>query len=150
MKRPIFWFVSAIALTAGISAANAGSLPSGWSGVGGYGTLGPNGVVTAPPAYGPNYYYVTTTGGVTGVGSLPGYTGPPGYPSTTTNGSTVTTNVFSVSAGSTLSFYFNYVTSDGSALTQSDATGSRLSLARMSSAGLVQTNGLGLRLCSRM
>ena len=37
-----------------------------------------------------------------------------------------------------------------SALTQSDATGSRLSLARMSSAGLVQTNGLGLRLCSRM
>ena len=39
---------------------------------------------------------------------------------------------------------------DASALTQSDATGSRLSLARMSSAGLVQTNGLGLRLCSRM
>ena len=39
---------------------------------------------------------------------------------------------------------------DSSALTQSDATGRRLSLARMSSAGLVQTNGLGLRLCSRM
>ena len=37
-----------------------------------------------------------------------------------------------------------------SVLTQSDATGRRLSLARMSSAGLVQTNGLGLRLCSRM
>ncbi len=102
---------------AGISAASAGSLPSGWVGVGGYGTLGPDGVVTSPPAYGPNYNYVTTTGGVNGVGSLPGYTGPtdtPGYPSTTTNGSTVTTNTFSASAGSSLSFYFNYVTSDGS------------------------------------
>ena len=114
MKKPVSWFVSVMALMAGVSAASAGSLPSGWSGVGGYGTLGPNGVVTAPPAYGPNYYYVTTTGGVTGVGSLPGYTGPPGYPDQTTNGSTVTTNTFSASAGSTLSFYFNYVTSDGS------------------------------------
>jgi hypothetical protein len=37
-----------------------------------------------------------------------------------------------------------------SALTQSEASGSRLILARMVSAGLVQTNGLGALLCSRM
>ena len=36
------------------------------------------------------------------------------------------------------------------ALTHSDATGSRLILVRMTWAGLVQTNGLGLRLCSWM
>ena len=114
MKKTILTSVSALTLIAGISAASAGSIPSGWTGVGGYGTLGPDGVVTSPPAYGPNYYYVTTTGGVSGVGSLPGYAGPPGYPSPTTNGSTLTTNTFSAPSGSMLSFYFNYVTSDGS------------------------------------
>ena len=37
-----------------------------------------------------------------------------------------------------------------SALTQSEGTGNRLSLARMTSAGLVQMKGLAILLCSRM
>lgn len=69
------------------------------------GTLGANGVVTAPPAFGPNYQYVTTSGGVTGAGQIAGVAG--------TNGSQLITSTFSANAGDVLNFYFNYVTSDG-------------------------------------
>ncbi|WP_237219623.1 NF038132 family protein [Sphingomonas arenae] len=73
--------------------------------IGTCGTLGPNGVVTAPPG-GTNYSYVTTNGGVSGAGQLAGFAG--------TNGSTFTTDVFSAAAGDPLNFFFNYITSDGS------------------------------------
>ena len=73
--------------------------------VGTCGTLGPNGVVTAPPG-GTSYTYVTTNGGVYGAGQLPGEGG--------TNGSTYTTTPFSADAGDDLNFGFNYVTTDGS------------------------------------
>lgn len=73
--------------------------------VGNTGIATPNGVVTAPPADGPNYRYVSTNGGVGGAGQVSGAGG--------TNGSSYTTDVFSANAGSILTFYFNYITSDG-------------------------------------
>jgi hypothetical protein len=50
--------------------------------------------------------WISTTGGLTGVGSL-GVGGE-------TNGSTLTTGTFSASVGQILNYNFNYVTSDGS------------------------------------
>jgi hypothetical protein len=69
------------------------------------GTAAPNGVVTAPPAYGPSYQYVSTVNGVDGAGRI-GTLG--------TNGSQLVTSAFTAAAGDALNFYFNYVTSDGS------------------------------------
>jgi hypothetical protein len=97
--------VSLVAAVSFAGMASAAVLPAGWTGVGGFGAGSPNGVVTAPPAFGPDYAYVTTTGGISGVGSL-------GLGSET-NGSTLSTNSFAAKAGDTLSFYFNFVTSDG-------------------------------------
>jgi hypothetical protein len=90
--------------------AEAGPIPAGWTCVGNSvcGTLGSDGVVTAPPAYGPGYAYITTAGavGLNGASILPP---PPSQP----NGSRLETNAFTLAAGDTLAFYFNYVTSDG-------------------------------------
>ena len=55
------------------------------------------------------YEYITTTGGLTGIGEIPGVGG--------TNGSLLKTPVFSANAGDALNFYFNYVTSDGAGFT---------------------------------
>ena len=72
--------------------------------IGNCGTLGADGVVTAPPS-GPSYSYVTTDDGQSGAGQIPGAGG--------TNGSLYTTE-FDAAAGEALDFWFNYVTSDGS------------------------------------
>jgi len=80
--------------------------------VGSAGTLGPNGVVTAPPAGGPTYGWVSTWGGVLGAGLpyiVPGINGGIGN----TNGSTLRSDPFAAAAGDGLQFYFNYVTTDG-------------------------------------
>ena len=74
--------------------------------IGNCGTAAPNGDVTAPPVGGPNYDFVSTNGGGAGAGQIGGAGG--------TNGSQFTTSSFSASAGDTLKFAFNYVTSDGS------------------------------------
>lgn len=95
---------AAAALTA--MSLPASAIPLGnvgdFTGNAGFGT--PNGVVTASPV-GPNYVFLTTAGGAAlsglGVGGE-------------TNGTELTTDPFSVSAGETLEYYFNYVTSDGS------------------------------------
>jgi len=89
--------------------ASAGSIPAGWACAGTCGTLGADGVVTLSPYGSSTYEYVTTNGGPTGVGVLP--TGAVGGE---TNGSALATPVFSANAGDALSFYFDYVTSDGS------------------------------------
>lgn len=73
--------------------------------VGNCGVGSANGDITASPLGG-GYRYVSTSGGVAGGGSL-------GIGSET-DGSQETSAVFSASAGSMLTFYFNYVTSDGS------------------------------------
>jgi hypothetical protein len=65
-------------------------------------------VVPLSPIGNSSYQYVTTTGGTTGVGALP--TGALG---SETNGSTLATSQFTVTAGTDLNFYFDYVTSDG-------------------------------------
>lgn len=73
--------------------------------IGNCGALGPNGVVTSPPIGGPDYSYVSTSGGVVGAGQILGSGG--------TNGSEFVTGVFSAAAGDALNFAFNYITSDG-------------------------------------
>jgi hypothetical protein len=70
------------------------------------GTASPNGVVTSPPAFGPSYSYVSTVGGVVGAGQIEGVSGG-------TSGSQLVTSSFNASAGDSLNFFFNYVTSDG-------------------------------------
>jgi hypothetical protein len=84
-------------------------VPAGWTCAGNCGTDGANGVVTLSPIGNAEYEWVSTTGGVVGVGALP--TGALG---SETDGSTLSTPVFSATPGTALNFYFNYVTSDGS------------------------------------
>ena len=81
-----------------------GGIPAGWTCTGNCGTLGANGDVTTSPEGG-NYGYVSTNGGISGT-TLSGVGG--------TNGSKLSTSVFSANAGDSLQFYFNYITSDGS------------------------------------
>ncbi|MDP8991418.1 MAG: NF038132 family protein [Acidobacteriota bacterium] len=83
-------------------------IPAGWSCTGNCGTDGADGAVTLSPAGSSAYQWVSTSGGVGGAGALP--TGALG---SETNGSALSTPVFSASAGTALNFYFNYVTSDG-------------------------------------
>ncbi len=77
--------------------------PSNWSCSGTCGTMGADGVVTAPPE-GSSYDYVTTRGAGSNDGLGLG---------DETNGSVLTSNVFDAKAGDNLRFYFNFVTSDG-------------------------------------
>lgn len=73
--------------------------------VGSCGTLGANGDVTAAPGGG-TYGWISTDGGVDGVGQLPGITG-------STNGSTFTTSTFHATSGENLQYAFNFISSDG-------------------------------------
>lgn len=88
--------------------ASALPVPSGWTCTGNCGSLGADGVVTAPPSGSSTYQYVTTESGLSGVGALPS-----GTLGGETNGSTLTTSMFSANAGDALNFNFNCVTSDG-------------------------------------
>jgi PEP-CTERM motif len=87
-------------------------IPAAWNCVGTCGTSGADGDVTiAPPGSSSAYGWVSTLNGVTGE-VLPGITGP-GSGAGSTNGSTLTSSLFSANAGDALQFNFNYVTSDG-------------------------------------
>lgn len=88
--------------------ANATAVPTGWTCNGTCGTSGADGVVTAPPNGNSDYQWISTSGGSSGVGVLP--TGALG---SETNGSTLSTSMFSATAGTELNFWFNFVTSDG-------------------------------------
>jgi hypothetical protein len=81
----------------------ASAIPAGWTCIGSCGTLGANGVVTAPAG---TYDYVTTNGGPT-LGPLDLNQG------SETNGSILRSQVFAANVGDELLFNFNYVTSDG-------------------------------------
>jgi hypothetical protein len=100
----------AFMLLAGGAAAQQfdGGIPAGWNCIGTCGTLGANGVVTLPPVGGSQYGYVTTAGSSASA-NLPGVGGE----GTATNGSLLRSGAISLNAGENLSFYFNYVTSDG-------------------------------------
>lgn len=97
----------ALALSAG--AAMAAPIPAGWTQQGNAGSsaVADGNIGLAPGDKG--YVWVSTRNGLTGVGSLAGVGGA-GSP---TNGSTATSGVFAAKAGDTLSFFFNYLTSDG-------------------------------------
>jgi hypothetical protein len=103
--------VAAFAMASMLAAAPASAiLLTGWTGTGNYGTLGADGDVTLSPFGDSQYGYVTTDGGVNGVG-LPGVgDGDGGSPTT---GSVITSPVFAADSGDSLEFYFNFVTSDG-------------------------------------
>jgi hypothetical protein len=87
-----------------IAPASAAPIPTGWTCVGSCGSLISDGVVTAPPV-GTGYQYISSSGGINGVGQLP--VGG-------TKGSTLQSAAFAGTAGTPLTFSFNYVTSDGS------------------------------------
>ncbi len=74
------------------------------------GTSGANGVVGLSPSGNSSYQWVSTTGGVSGVGAIP----VGALQGNETDGSTLATSLFAVNANSTLNFFFDYVTSDGS------------------------------------
>lgn len=88
--------------------ASAGNIPTGWSCTGGCGTDGADGDVPLSPLNNPFYEYVTTTGGILGDGQ-----NPVTKPTDPTNGSLLTTPDFSATAGTALTFYFDFITSDG-------------------------------------
>ncbi len=91
-------------------AAAASSIPAGWTCTGSCGSSGADGVVPLSPLGTSAYQWISTNGGIAGVGALAGVGGS-GHP---TNGSTLQTNTFSAAAGNLLNFFFDYTTSDGS------------------------------------
>src|SRR5262249_27076591 len=90
------------------NAVGPSPIPAFWTCSGNCGTDGADGVVPLSPTGNAQYEWVSTSGGVTGVGVLPA-----GRQGNETDGSTLATPVFSATAGTTLNFYFDYVTSDG-------------------------------------
>jgi hypothetical protein len=74
----------------------------------------PDGVVSTPPSGDTSVTYISTAGGVTGAGEIAGTTSAGGATGAGTNGSQLTSALFSASAGDPLKFFFDYVTSDGS------------------------------------
>jgi hypothetical protein len=108
------FFVAALGLAVGLLGCLAGNaladgIPSGWTCSGTCGSSGADGVVPLSPIGSASYQWVSTSAGIKGVGVLP--TGGLGHEM---NGSTLATPIFSATAGTSLNFYFNYVTSDGS------------------------------------
>jgi len=105
MKNTWFYLaVGALVLGSVGSASASNIIPAGWTCTGDCGTLGPDGVVVAPPG-GTTYQFVSTFNGVNGAGQLPGVGG--------TDGSLLTTSAFTASGTDQLVFNFNFVTSDG-------------------------------------
>lgn len=99
--------IARIACAALFAATAFGTAASAVTFVGNGGVGSPNGDVTAPPD-GTEFYYVSTFNGANsnandiglGLGNE-------------TNGSKLTTDPFSAEVGDVLTYYFNYVTSDG-------------------------------------
>jgi hypothetical protein len=88
-----------------VGTAQADPIFPGWTCYGNCGTLGADGVVTLSPFGAPKYSWVSTEGGDSDEGQLPGEGG--------TNGSRLVSPLFAAASGDILSFYFNFVTSDG-------------------------------------
>lgn len=86
-----------------------GGLPAAWGCIGHCGATGADGDITLAPGGGTQYGFVSTNGGTFMGGLGPGIGGE----GTATNGSVLTSSVFSANAGDALEFNFNYITSDG-------------------------------------
>ncbi|MGI8509886.1 MAG: NF038132 family protein [Gemmatimonadaceae bacterium] len=106
---PLLALCSALAMAAPSLSAQVfnGGLPAGYTCVGQCGTSGANGSIPLAPNGGSQFGYVTTAGS--------GATPNPLNISGTTNGSQLTSSLFTATAGQKLSFGFNYITSDGTA-----------------------------------
>lgn len=101
---------SALAFSGSVAAA---PLPAGWTCTGSCGVnTAADGVVTLAPGFS-SYEWISTAGGPSGAGTLP--VGPTGDER---NGSFAQTPTFTVAAGDKLSFYFNYITTDGAQYTE--------------------------------
>ncbi len=99
MRASILAATAALALCLGASAASAATC------VGTCGVItGADGDVAGAPGGGA-YTWISTNAGTTGAGQIGAVGG--------TNGSSLTTGVFSATAGQSLSYNFNFVTSDG-------------------------------------
>jgi PEP-CTERM motif len=120
--------IAVVAQAASAQSFSAG-IPAGWTGVGTYGAMGANGVVSLAPSGGSQYGYVSTVGGSYGVS--------PFSLGSNTTGSYLRSNVFSANAGDALNFNFNYVTSDGAGY--ADYGWARLLNADLSQAALLFT-----------
>ena len=94
--------------------ASAQALDIGpWTCTGTCGTLGADGVVPlSPVAGGASYGWISTNGSTETGLAPPSITAVTGADAT--NGSTIVSPSFTASSGQVLSFYFDYVTSDGS------------------------------------
>lgn len=96
----------AAALLVGVPWA-AVALPVGVFGVGNVGITRGDGDVGAPPAFGPRFYYLSTSGGARGGGYIPSAAG------NNHTGSKLVSKTFTAAAGDELRFFFNYVSTDG-------------------------------------
>lgn len=93
----------ALLLLAGLTLSHTASADIVWTGTGNYGFTAANGDITVSPEGG-EFGYVSTSGGINQTGL--------GLGSETT-GSTMESSLFNIVAGDDLSFYFNFITSDG-------------------------------------
>lgn len=106
MQRRILAVAGSLVLAAGSAGAQVfdGGIPVGYTCLGTCATSAANGVVTLAPGGGSQFGYVTTNNGIT--------QNPLGIAGTT-NGSVLRSSAFTSTSGQTLSFAFNYITSDG-------------------------------------
>jgi hypothetical protein len=108
MKRALMASAVVVGLmSAGAAHADVGPAPNGWTCSGNCGTDGADGDIGLSPLNDPYYEYVSTNGGINGVGVNPtGATNP-------TNGSLLQTSQFNATQNTSLNFYFNFIKSDG-------------------------------------
>lgn len=92
-----------------VGTANADALPTGWTCTGSCGTDGADGTVTAAPVGDGSYQWVSTDGGIDGVGQVK----TQGALNLAKNGSLLQTYLFSATAGTSVDLAFNFITSDG-------------------------------------
>jgi len=115
LRRSFFVFVSALSL--GWVAPSFAMDITGWTCTGSCGTLGSDGVVTLSPATGTTSYGWVSTYASTATSDTDPNLIPASIVSAagigTTNASKIQSPVFLAKSGETLSFYFNYVSSDG-------------------------------------
>jgi hypothetical protein len=102
MLRRTLFLAQVIAITAPVAAFGATIVGNG-------GNVGvPDGSIPLPPSGDTTVQYVSTNGGVDGVGA-----NPDGSSTNPTDGSTYTTATFTPGVGGSLKFAFNFISSDG-------------------------------------
>jgi len=98
---------TALVVGPGVARADLLPVPSGWTCSGTCGSDSAEGDVPLSPLNNPTYQYISTYNGITGVGINPDGASNP------TNGSLLTTSDFAATDNTSLSFYFDFITSDG-------------------------------------